>query len=54
MKYQATNIFLETEIKPSIREIMDKIVFSYENFFLNLNSYNYLNFKKKAELMAIN
>ena len=46
-EYQATNIFLETKIKPSIREIIDKIVFSYENFFLNLNSYNYLNFKKK-------
>ena len=46
-EYQATNIFLETKIKPTIREIMDKIVFSYENFFLNLSSYNYLNFKKK-------
>ena len=32
-EYQATNIFLETKIKPTIREIMDKIVFSYENFF---------------------
>ena len=53
-EYQATNIFLETKIKPTIREIMDKIVFSYENFFLDLNSYNYSNFKKKAELMAIN
>tara|TARA_B000000460_G_C21346168_1_gene319213 strand:+ start:73 stop:642 length:570 start_codon:yes stop_codon:yes gene_type:complete len=46
-EYKATNIFLETKIKPSIREIIDKIVFSYEKFFLNLNSYDYLNFKKK-------
>ena len=46
-EYKATNIFFETKIKPSIREIMDKIVFSYENFFSNLNSYNYLNFKKE-------
>ena len=53
-EYQTTNIFFETKIKPSIREIMDKIIFSYENFFLNLNSYNYLSFKKKADLMAEN
>ena len=52
--YQTTNIFFETKIKPPIREIMDKIIFSYENFFLNLNSYNYLSFKKKADLMAEN
>ena len=53
-EYRATNIFFETKIKPSIREIMDKIVFSYENFFSNLNSYNYLNFKKRVKLMAVN
>ena len=53
-EYQATNIFSETKIKPPIREIMDKIIFSYEKFFLNLNSYNYLSFKRKADLMAIN
>ena len=53
-KHQATNILLETKIKPSIMEIMDKIVFSYEKFFLNLNSYNYLSFKKRADLMAAN
>ena len=53
-EYQATNIFLETKIKLPIRKIMDKIIFSYENFFLNLNSYNYSSFKKKADLMAEN
>ena len=53
-EYQATNIFLETKIKLPIREIMDKIIFSYENFFLNLNSYNYSCFKKKVDLMAEN
>ena len=53
-EYQATNIFSETKIKPPINEIIDKIIFSYEEFFLNLNSYNYLSFKKKADLMAIN
>ena len=53
-EYQATNIFSEAKIKPAIREIMDKIIFSYENFFLNLNSYNYSSFKKKADLIAVN
>ena len=53
-KYQATNIFSETKIKPPIKEIIDKIIFSYENFFTNLKSYNYLNFKKKADLIAVN
>ena len=53
-KYRATNILSETKIKPPIKEIIDKIIFSYEKFFLNLNSYNYLNFKKKADLMAVN
>ena len=51
-KYETTNIFLETRKMPSIREIINQIIFSYEKFFLNLNSYNYNNFKKKADLMA--
>ena len=51
-KYEATNIFLETRKMPSIKEIINQIIFSYEKFFLNLNSYNYNNFKKKADLMA--
>ena len=53
-EYQATNIFSETKIRPKIKEVMNKIIFSYENFFLNLNSYNYPSFKKKADLMAVN
>ena len=51
-KYETTNIFLETRKMPSINEIINQIIFSYEKFFLNLNSYNYYNFKKKADLMA--
>ena len=51
-KYETTNIFLETRKIPSIKEIIKQIIFSYEKFFLNLNSYNYNNFKKKADLMA--
>ena len=53
-KYEATNILLETKKKPKIKEIMDLIVSSYEKFFINLNSYNYEHFKKKADLLALN
>jgi len=53
-KYQATNILLETKKKPKIKEIIDLIVSSYEKFFINLNSYNYEHFKKKADSMALN
>ena len=51
--YEATNIFLETKIKPSIKEVIKLLVSSYEKFFANLNSYNYLNFKKKANLITL-
>ena len=52
--YNATNIFLETKKKPTIKEIINLIISSYETFFLDLNSYNYINFKKKADLMSTN
>ena len=51
-KYQATNILLETKKELKIEEVINLIIFSYENFFVNLDSYNYVNFKKKADLMA--
>jgi len=51
-KYQTTNILSETKKKPSIKEIVNLIIFSYEKFFINLHSYNYADFKKKAELMV--
>ena len=53
-KYKATNIFLETKYRPKIKDIARLITFSYENFFINLTSYDYHCFKKKAELMVIN
>ena len=53
-RYQATNILIETKKKPKIREIINLIIFSYEKFFIDLNSYNYANFKKKADSMALN
>jgi len=51
-QYKATNIFFETKKKIKIEEIIKQINLSYENFFINLNLYNYINFKKKAELMV--
>ncbi len=52
--YEATNIFLETKHKPTIKEVIDKIIKSYEKFFINLNSYNFNNFQKKAKSMELN
>jgi len=51
--YKATNIYLETNIKPSIDEIIDLIISSYKNFLVNLDTYNYENFKKKADKLSI-
>ena len=53
-KYQATNILFETKRKPKIKEIINFIISSYEEFFFNLNSYSYKDFKQKADLMAFN
>jgi len=52
--YQATNIFTETKEKPSTKQINNLIKSSYEKFFIDLNTYSYLNFKKKADLIALN
>ena len=51
--YKATNILFETEKIQRIEKIINLIISSYEKFFNNLNSYNYLNFKKKADLMLL-
>ena len=53
-KYEATNILSETKKKPEIKEIVDFIILSYEKFFIELNLYNYKNFKKKADSMVLN
>ena len=52
-KYKATNIFSETKKKPQIKEIISLIISQYEKFFSNLERYNYLSFKKKANLMIL-
>ena len=53
-KYKATNILFETKKKPKIKEIINLIISSYKKFFIDLNSYNYESFKKKADLMVLN
>ena len=53
-KYQATNMLLETKKKKSTKDILDKIVKSYESFFINLESYSYTTFKKKAQILSLN
>ena len=53
-KYQATNILLQTKKEPKINEILDLIIASYKKFFVDLNSYNYTDFKEKADLMVLN
>jgi len=54
VKYKATNIFTESRKRPKINKIIKLIIVSYENFFLNLDSYNYENFKKEVKLLASN
>ena len=51
--YKATNIFNESKIKPSIREITEMIIESYEKFFYDLQSYDYNSYKKKANSISL-
>tara|TARA_B110000438_G_scaffold300767_1_gene353931 strand:+ start:3325 stop:3909 length:585 start_codon:yes stop_codon:yes gene_type:complete len=51
-KYKATNIFFETLKKPHINEIINLIILSYEEFFKNIELYEFNYFKKKSNLMA--
>ena len=53
-KYGATNIFFETKQKPTVKQIISQIILFYQNFFVDLESYNYINFKKKADIMSFN
>ena len=51
--YEATNVFLETKKKPTTEEIINLLTNSYENFFRELDTYNFINFKTKAKLMSM-
>ena len=52
-KYKATNILSEMGMKPKINELIKLLISSYESFFENIKKYNYTNYKKKSDLMAI-
>ena len=52
--YDITNIFKETKKKIIIKNLIEKIISLYETFFMNLESYNFISFKKKADIMAFN
>ena len=51
--YKATNIHLETKTRPKMEKVIDLIISSYRNFFVDLGSYSYEDFKKKAQSMAL-
>jgi len=51
-KYESTNILLETKKKYTSEQIINYLIISYESFFYNINYYNFLNYKKMADLMA--
>ena len=50
-EYKATNFFLETKKKTRVEEVADLLILKYEKFFNDLSSYDYLSFKKKANLI---
>ncbi|MBA1337418.1 MAG: BirA family transcriptional regulator [Pelagibacterales bacterium] len=50
-EYKATNFFLETKKKTRVEEVADLLILRYEKFFNDLSSYDYLSFKKKANLI---
>ena len=50
---KATNIYIETNIKPPIKEIVNLIIYSYEKFLVNIDSYNYEHYKKKADKLSL-
>ena len=52
-KYRATNIFDETKKKINVMKLINLIISSYEKFFSNLEAYNYKNYKKEAETIAL-
>ena len=46
--------WLKQKKKQTINEIIRLITSAYEKFFTDLRSYNFIDFKKKAESMVLN
>jgi len=52
-KYKTTNIFFETKKKLNNDYFKDRLITEYKKFFENLEYYDYINFKKKANSMVL-
>ena len=50
---ETTNIFKETNINIKKEIIIQKIIYSYENFFKKINEYKFENYKEKANILSI-
>ena len=53
-KYPTTNIYKETNKKPEVSKVVNQIMREYENFFSNIDFYNYLMFKRKSKELLLN
>ncbi len=51
--YKTTSILHETDKKLEVKELISQLVNAYENFFNNLETYNFKSYKNKIELMSI-
>tara|TARA_B100000686_G_scaffold353567_1_gene459703 strand:+ start:3833 stop:4417 length:585 start_codon:yes stop_codon:yes gene_type:complete len=51
--YEATNIFFESNQKPKTQELIKLLVKSYEKFFIEIETYNFMNFKAQADQMSV-
>jgi len=51
-EYNATNIFKETKKSLSLKKLIKLIINTYKNFFNEIDSYKYINFKKKINLVV--
>jgi len=52
--FPCTNIYKESKKRPNVIEIVNLIKKEYEKFFLNLNFYNFLNFKRQLKKLSLN
>tara|TARA_Y100000590_G_scaffold421015_1_gene524269 strand:- start:2744 stop:3328 length:585 start_codon:yes stop_codon:yes gene_type:complete len=53
-KYKATNLLFECKKNLKIIDVINLIISAYEKFLINLELYKYVDFKKRAEAIALN
>ena len=51
--FSSTCIFSESKQNPKISEIVTRVIKTYENFFLNLNSYEYSYYKARTNILKL-